>query len=74
MYQYIHFSTHISGSSIDVIITSSNSCLISNSEQSLLISDHVTNTFALTVSTPTDFPITRYSYYKYIFLIPCLPT
>ena len=52
MHQHINFPTHTSGNTIDVIISPSDSSLISSTNQSLLISDHFAINFTLSFPFP----------------------
>ena len=54
MHQHINFPTHTSGNTIDVIISHSDSSLISSNNQSLLISDHFAINFTLSFPVPLD--------------------
>ena len=54
MHQHITFPTHTSGNIIDVIISPSDSSLISSTNQSLLISDHFAINFTLSFPVPLD--------------------
>ena len=54
MHQHINFPTHTSGNTIDVIISPSDSSLISSTNQSLLISDHFAINFTLSFPVPLD--------------------
>ena len=54
MHQHITFPTHTSGNTIDVIISPSDSSLISSTNQSLLISEHFAINFTLSFPLPLD--------------------
>ena len=54
MHQHITFPTHTNGNTIDVIISPSDSSLISSTNQSLLISDHFAINLTLSFPVPLN--------------------